>query len=110
MKYFRLSAACLVCMAAANAQSFTGRWVAKMSPDDEVREIVVALSVESDGKVTGYILAPQYEERIIEGKAEGNSLTFVGEREANNNTRQKRNYSAVAEGGKLKLTMPGRGA
>lgn len=109
MKYFRLCAALLVCMAAANAQSLTGRWVAKMSSDDEVREIVVALNVESDGKVTGYIQAPQYEEQIIAGKADGNNLTFVGEREANNNTRQKRNYSGVVEGGKLKLTMPGRG-
>jgi hypothetical protein len=61
-------------MAAANAQSLTGRWVAKNSSE-----------------------------------AEGNSLTFVGEREANNNTRRKRNYTAVVEGGKLKLTMPGRG-
>src|SRR2546428_5495913 len=99
MKSFRLCASLLVSMlvssAATNPQSVTGRWVAKMSSDDEVREIVLALNVETDGRVTGYIQAPQYEERIVEGQAEGDNLTFVGEREANNNTRQRRTYSAV---------------
>src|SRR5437773_177956 len=118
VRFFRLCAAVLVSMvvssAATKPQSVTGRWVAKISSDDEVREIVVALNVETDGRVTGYIQAPQYEERIVEGQAEGDNLTFMGEREANNNTRQRRTYSAVfedggAEGARLKVTMPGRG-
>src|ERR1035437_6069263 len=84
----------------------TGKWVAKYSPDDEAREIVLALNVESGGKVTGYVLAPQYEDRIVEGTASGGQIAFVAEREANNNTRRRSSYSAVLEGDKLKLTIP----
>jgi len=104
-----LCAAILACLA-AHAQSLTGRWTARFSSDDEAREMVVALNVESDGQLTGYVLAPQYEDRVIEGKGNGNQFSFVAEREANNNTTQKRNYSGVLEGDKLKLTLPaGRG-
>jgi len=106
MRWFRLCAALLAGLALASAQSPTGKWVAKYSSDDEAREIVLALNVESGGKVTGYVLAPQYEDRIVEGTASGAQVTFVAEREANNNTRRRSNYSAVLEGGKLKLTMP----
>jgi alpha-galactosidase len=52
------------------------------------------------------VLAPQYEDRIVVGTASGAQVTFVAEREANNNTRRRSNYSAVLEGDKLKLTMP----
>jgi alpha-galactosidase len=65
--------------------------------------------VESGGAVTGYVLAPNYEDRIVEGTASGGQITFVAEREANNNTKRRSNYSAVLEGGKLKLTMPAAG-
>ena len=106
MRWFRLCAAVLAGLVLASAQSPTGKWVAKFSSDDEARDIVLALSVESGGKVTGYVLAPQYEDRIVEGTASGAQVTFVAEREANNNTRRRSNYSAVLEGDKLKLTMP----
>jgi alpha-galactosidase len=106
MRWFRLCAALLAGLALASAQSPTGKWIAKFSSDDEAREIVLALNVESGGKVTGYVLAPQYEDRIVEGTASGAQVTFVAEREANNNTKRRSNYSAVLEGGKLKLTMP----
>jgi alpha-galactosidase len=99
----------LAALALASAQSPTGKWVAKFSSDDEAREIVLVLNVESGGKVTGYVLAPQYEDRIVEGTANGNQIMFVAEREANNNTRRRSNYTAVLEGGKLKLTMPTSG-
>ena len=93
-------------MTLASAQNPTGKWVAKYSSDDEAREIVLALNVESGGAVTGYVLAPQYEDRIVEGTATGGQITFVAERDANNNTKRRSNYSAMLEGGTLKLTMP----
>jgi alpha-galactosidase len=103
---FRLCAAGLAALALASAQGPTGKWVAKFSPDDEAREIVLALNVESGGKVTGYVLAPNYEDRIVEGTASGGRIAFVAEREANNNTMRRSDYSAVLEGDKLKLIMP----
>ena len=109
MRWFRLCAALLAALTLASAQNPTGKWIAKFSSDDEAREIVLALNVESGGKVTGYVLAPQYEDRIVEGTASGGKITFVAEREANNNTRRRSNYSAVLEGDKLKLTMPTAG-
>ena len=109
MKLIRYTAMLLAAAIAASAQSPTGRWVAKASSDDEVREIVVALNVSPEGAISGYIQAPQYEDRIVEGTAKDGKLAFVGERDANNNTKQKRNYNAVLEVGKLKLTMPSRG-
>ncbi|MGB7719442.1 MAG: glycoside hydrolase family 27 protein [Bryobacteraceae bacterium] len=109
MRWFRLCTALLAGLTLASAQSPTGKWIARYSPDDEAREIVLALNVESGGTVTGYVLAPNYEDRIVEGTASGAQVTFVAEREANNNTRRRSNYSAVLEGGKLKLTMPAAG-
>src|ERR1035437_8000976 len=109
MRWFRLCAALLAALALASAQSPTGKWVAKFSSDDEAREIVLALNVESGSTLTGYVLAPQYEDRIVEGTASGGQITFVAEREANNNTMRRSNYSAVLEGDKLKLTMPPAG-
>jgi alpha-galactosidase len=109
MRWFRLCAALLAALVPAGAQSPTGKWVAKYSSDDEAREIVLALNVENGGQVTGYVLAPQYEDRIVEGAASGGKVAFVAEREANNNTTRRSNYSAVLEGGKLKLTMPTAG-
>jgi alpha-galactosidase len=109
MRWFRLCAALLAGLVLASAQSPTGKWVAKFSSDDEAREIVLALNVESGGKITGYVLAPQYEDRIVEGTASGSQIAFVAEREANNNTKRRSNYSAVLEGDKLKLTLPTAG-
>jgi alpha-galactosidase len=106
MKCFRVCAALLAALALASAQSPTGKWIAKFSSDDEAREIVLALNVESGGNVTGYVLAPQYDDRIVEGTASGGKVAFVAEREANNNTTRRSSYSAVLEGDKLKLTMP----
>ena len=97
----------LLCTAAV-AQSVTGRWVGKFSSDDEAREIVVALNA-SGGGLTGYILAPQFEDRIVEGKVDGANVSFTAERDANNNQVQRRNYTAVLEGGKLKLTTAAQG-
>ena len=108
MKTIRLTALMVAAAMAVWAQSPTGRWMAKASSDDEVREIIVALAVAPDGSVSGYIQAPQYEDRIIEGSFKDGKVAFVGERDANNNTKQKRNYTAVVEAGKLKLTFPPR--
>src|ERR1019366_4782418 len=108
----QLSAADGVALAAltpASAQSPTGKWVAKFSADDEAREIVLALNVASGGQVSGYVLAPQYEDRIVEGTSSGAQVTFVAEREANNNTKRRSSYSALVDGDKLKLTMPAGG-
>jgi len=99
----------LAALTLASAQSPTGKWVAKFSTDDEAREIVLALNVAGGGQVMGYVLAPNYEDRIVEGTATGAQVTFVAEREANNNTRRRSSYSAALEGGKLKLTMPTAG-
>ena len=80
MRWFRLCAALLAALSLASAQSPTGKWIAKYSPDDEAREIVLALNVASGGQVSGYVLAPQYEDRIVEGTASGGQIAFVAER------------------------------
>ena len=61
MRWFRLCAALLAAFTLASAQSPTGKWVAKYSTDDEAREYVLALNVESGGEfkvsAADYVLA-----------------------------------------------------
>jgi alpha-galactosidase len=96
----------------ASAQSPTGRWVVKVSPDDEVREIVVALNAANDGRLTGYVLAPKYQDRIVEGRVEGRVFWFLADREFNNNTTPQPVglYAGEVQGDKLKLAMPSAAA
>ena len=112
MKWLYLSAAALLSVALAGAQSLTGRWTGNFSTADNGLEIVVALNQAADGTVTGYILSPRSTDTITSGKAEGNSVTLEAERAGRGGAIQKVTYTASVEGGKMKLTLPapqGRG-
>ena len=111
MKWHGLCIAAFACIAAANAQSVTGRWAGNASTADDGQEMIVALNQSADGSITGYVAAPRGNETITGGKLEGSSLTFEAERPGRGGV-QKVTYTAVIEGGKMKLTMPmfgGRG-
>jgi alpha-galactosidase len=107
MRYFSIGIAIAALSAVAGAQNLTGRWTAQYSSDDEARQIVLSLDVDSGGHFTGYVQAPQYEELIRDGRIGGNVFWFIGEREANNNTTQQRIYGGEAAGEKLTLFIPG---
>jgi alpha-galactosidase len=78
-----------------------------MSSDDEVREVVLGLNADGAGRLTGYVQAPQYEDRIVNGASSGNVFWFIGEREANNNTTRQQIYGGELTGEKLILYVPG---
>ena len=112
MKWLTLSTAAFACIAAANAQSLTGRWTGNGSTADDGLEIVVALNQGADGKITGYVVAPRSQDTIVDGRIEGGKITLEAERPGRDGATQKVTYTAVLEDGKLKLTMPmsgGRG-
>src|ERR1051326_657714 len=105
MKWLRVSAAALACLAAAKAQSITGRWVGNGSTVDNAMEIVVALNQGADGKIAGYVIG-RSQDVITDGKVEDGKITLEAERPGRNGAVQKVTYTAVVENGKLKLTMP----
>src|SRR5260370_30775526 len=112
MKWLYLSAAALLSVALAGAQTLTGRWTGNFSTADNGLEIVVALNQAANGTITGYILSPRSTDTITSGKAEGDSVTLEAERTGRGGAIQKVTYTAIVEGGKMKLTVPapqGRG-
>jgi alpha-galactosidase len=118
MKWLRYCAAALACAGAANAQSWTGRWEARMYQVDEGRKMVLALTQQGSA-VTGYMLQPNATGLpLIDGAIAGGALTFATERPgrgARGATTPpapiRTSYSAVLQGDKLLLTLPtgGRG-
>jgi alpha-galactosidase len=106
MKWLQLSTAALACIAAANAQTLTGRWTGNASTTDNGLEIVVALNQGADGKITGYVVGPRSQDTIVDGRNDGGKITLEAERPGRNGDTQKVTYTAVLEDGKLKLTMP----
>jgi alpha-galactosidase len=116
MRWLRFCVAALACAAAANAQSLTGRWEARMYQVDEGRKMVLALTQQA-GAVTGYMQQPNSTAvAILDGKVAGNTLTFAverpgrGARGATAPTTPpapvRTEYSAVLQGDKLVMTMP----
>jgi hypothetical protein len=116
MRWLRFCVAALACAAAANAQSLTGRWEARMYQVDEGRKMVLALTQQA-GAVTGYMQQPNSTAvAILDGKVAGNTLTFAverpgrGARGAAASTTPpapvRTEYSAVLQGDKLVMTMP----
>src|SRR5437868_8450206 len=109
-KWVPLSAAVLCCAAAAYSQDLTGRWVGQASQYDNGLEFVLAVSQAADGAVTGYFQGGRFNDTITGGKVEGDKVTLEAERPARaGGAPQKITYTAVLEGGKLKLTMPAFG-
>jgi len=106
MKCLRLSAAALLSVALANAQTVTGRWTGNFSTADNGLEIVVALNQAADGTVTGYILSPRSTDTITSGKIEGTTLTLEAERSGRGGAIQKITYTATVDSAKMKLTVP----
>lgn len=94
-------------MIAAQAQSLSGKWVAKYSSDDEAREIVLGLDGSSASRIAGFVEAPQFEDRIVGGHVSGNIFWFIGEREANSNQTRQQLYGGEISGDHLTLYLPG---
>ena len=111
-KWIYVAAACMGAAAMANAQSVTGRWTGPGaltrtgSVADNGTELVLALDQSSGGAITGWIAGPRANDQIVSGKLEGNNLTLEAERAGRGGQIQKVTYTAVIEGGKMKLTMP----
>jgi alpha-galactosidase len=116
MKCFYLGSAVLVLAAAANAQSLTGRWEARMYQVDEGRKMVLALN-QNGAAVTGYVLQPNNPGYAIQnGAVSGNTLNFAVERPgrgARGATTPpapvRTDYSATLQGDKLVMTLPTAG-
>jgi alpha-galactosidase len=112
MKWIYVAAACMGAAAIANAQSVTGRWTGPGaltrtgSVADNGTELVLALNQSSGGAITGWIAGPRANDQIVSGKLEGNNLTLEAERAGRGGQVQKVTYTALIEGGKMKLTMP----
>src|SRR5579885_1274311 len=102
MRWIPFGAAVLWC-AAACAQNLTGTWTGPATTADNGLEMKVALK-QDGATVTGYIASPRSTDTIVDGKIEGDKITLEAERPGRNGT-QKVTYTAVLEGGKLKLTM-----
>ena len=106
MKWLHLSAAALLSITLAGAQTLTGKWTGNFSTADNGLEIVVALNQAADGSITGYILSPRSTDTITSGKIEGNNATLEAERAGRGGAIQKVTYTATVDGGKMKLTVP----
>ena len=108
MKWSHLPAAVLLCYASAYAQNLTGRWTGNANTVDNGQIIVVAIH-QADGKITGYVEGPRSTDTITEGKLEDGKISLEAERPGRGGATQKVTYTAVIEGGKMKLTMPAFG-
>jgi alpha-galactosidase len=110
MKWLAIGWAAFVAIAPVQAQSIVGKWVGPATTADNGMEMVVAVNQAADGSISGYILG-RTTDQITGGKVEGANVTLEAERPGRGGTPQKITYSAVIEGGKMKLTLPmfGRG-
>ena len=106
MRTLSFMAAILLCGAAAQAQSVTGKWTGRASQYDDGIEITVALSQAVDGSVTGYLDGPRNNERVVAGKLDGSKLTLDVERPGRGGQVMKATYTAEIDGQKMKLTIP----
>jgi alpha-galactosidase len=96
----------MLSLAAAHAQSVTGRWTGNFSTVDNGLEIIVALNQAADGSVTGYIVSPRSTDTITSGKVDGTNLSLEAERTGRGGVVQMVTYTATIEGGTMKLTVP----
>jgi alpha-galactosidase len=108
MKWSHLPVAVLFCYASAYAQNLTGRWTGNANTVDNGQIIVVAMH-QADGKITGYVEGPRSTDTITEGSLEDGKISLEAERPGRGGATQKVTYTAVIEGGKMKLTMPAFG-
>jgi len=114
MKWLRLCAA-FACVAAASAQSLTGTWEAQYDAVDNGRKVVLGLTVQG-GKVSGYMVQPNFQSPIVDGAVNGSDITLATERPGRGAPGQpapapvRSTFAAKLQGGKLILTRPaGRG-
>src|SRR5947209_618392 len=99
----RMIALCVLSMALAAAADVTGRWVARMSTDPtDPREITFYLK-QSGNQISGTVGLSNEDAPIVEGRVEGDAITFV----ATLGAQQRRvEYKAVPAGDQLKVTLP----
>ncbi|HWB85142.1 MAG TPA: hypothetical protein VG675_13440 [Bryobacteraceae bacterium] len=107
MRFGNVSTLALLAAAVAIAAGPTGSWTAQLpgGRSGSSRQIVLALDA-TGAQLKGYVKTAQYEDLIVEGKINGNEISFVGERQSGNG--QRVNYTAVMNGDELKLSIPGR--
>jgi alpha-galactosidase len=110
--------------AVCQAQSLTGRWEARVSPVDETRKMVLAVT-QNGNTLTGYLIPQQNNAAtpIVESTVSGNEITIVIERPGRGGRGPatpgappppppapvRVTYTAVLQGDKLLLTMPPNG-
>jgi alpha-galactosidase len=93
---------------AANGQNITGRWAGPATTADNGMEMVVAIQQAADGALTGYVQGRTME-KITGGKVDGANVAIETERPGRGGSAQKVTYTAVIEGGKMRLTLPAFG-
>ena len=110
MKLLRYCAV-LACASAAWSQGVTGRWEARYSTVDEARKVVLGLTLR-DGKITGYMIQPNFQSPIVDGAVNGSEITLTTERPGRGGPGQaapapvRTNYTATLQGDKLVLNLP----
>jgi alpha-galactosidase len=106
MRALSLTAAILLCGAAAQAQNVTGKWIGPGTQNDNGTEMTLALSQAADGSVTGHLDGPRNNDRITGGTRQGGQLTLQIERAGRGGQVMKLTYTAEIDGEKMKLTIP----
>ncbi|HZQ53901.1 MAG TPA: glycoside hydrolase family 27 protein [Bryobacteraceae bacterium] len=90
------------------AADFTGHWLATSHlPDGQTRETSLWLKSDKD-VLTGYMTANEQTDPVVEGKINGNGISFIIVRDYYGETR-KTQYTGTLQDGVLTLRMPGFG-
>src|SRR5580704_16104974 len=106
MKIF-VALSMFLCTLAA-AEDLTGRWVAtETTPNGQKRETTVALIAEGNS-LKGFIANPRSTMLIVEGRVDGNKVSFTVLRESNG-VDKRADCTAELSGDGLKVTIPSDG-
>jgi alpha-galactosidase len=106
MKIF-VALSMFLCTLAA-AEDLTGRWVAtETTPNGQKRETTVALIAEGNS-LKGFIANPRSTMLIVEGRVDGNNVSFTVLRESNG-VDKRADCTAELSGDGLKVTIPSDG-
>jgi hypothetical protein len=99
----------LVCAAGlALAADVTGSWKGQLTTSDGEKMDVQYTFKQDGGKLTGTVLSPQGETlELLDGKVEGDSLTFVVEIKMNGGMKVPHSGKIVGDGIELQLSHGG---
>jgi hypothetical protein len=89
----------------AFAADISGKWVAQVEGRNGTREVTFTFKADG-GKLTGSQTAFQGGEWPLEGKIDGDNVSFTVKAEFNGNTREM-NYTGTVSGNEMKLKREG---